>query len=88
MAGELVLYNFDYFGGLEMGFRFFKEYQGKGYALESASALKDYVFNIMKACTLKLRCFKENAPSRRLIERLGLKFTHGDRTHFYFKLNK
>ena len=88
MIGELVLHNFDYFGGVEMGFRFFKEYQGKGYAFESASALKNYVFNVLKAQTLKSRCFKQNVPSRRLIEKLGLKLSYTDDTHFYFKLNR
>ena len=87
MAGELVLYNFDYFGGLEMGFRFFKEYQGKGYACESASALKDFAKDILKAKYIKSRCFKQNLPSMRLITRLGLEKVKEDDTHFYFRFN-
>lgn len=85
MVGELVLHNFDYFGGVEMGFRFFSEYQGKGFAIESATALKDYVKKVMDAKTLKSRCFKENIPSARLIERLGLKKVFEDKTHYYFE---
>ena len=87
MAGELVLYNFDYFGGLEIGFRFFKEYQGKGYAYESASALKDYVKDVLKAKYIRSRCFKQNLPSMRLITRLGLKKVKEDDTHFYFRFD-
>ncbi len=88
MVGELVLHNFGYYGDLEMGFRFFKRYQGKGYAIESASALRDYAFNQMGAKRLKSRCYKQNAPSRKLIERLGLKEYMQDDTHYYFKKEK
>lgn len=86
LIGELVLHNFDFFGGVEMGFRFFKQYQGRGYALESANALKDYVFNLMGAKTLKSRCYKQNLASAKLIGRLGLKKVCEDNTHYYFEL--
>lgn len=85
MIGELVLHNFDYYGGVEMGFRFFKEYQGRGYATESAAALKNYVFDVLGAIKLKSRCFKENLPSKNLIKRLGLSLTNEDDTHYYFE---
>ncbi len=88
MVGELVLHNFDYFGGVEIGFRFFREYQGKGYATISATMLKEYLFNTLGAEKLKSRCYKENTPSRRLIERLGLTKTHEDQTHYYFEIEK
>jgi len=88
LVGELVLHNFDFVGGIEMGFRFFKDCQGKGYATESASKLKEYVFNYLKAEKLKSRCFKENIPSAKLQERLGLKKTHEDQTHYYFAIDR
>ncbi len=88
MIGELVLHNFGYYGDLEMGFRFFKDCQGKGYATISATALKEYAFNNLGAITLKSRCFKQNDPSHKLIERLGLKRYRQDDTHYYFKLEK
>ena len=88
MIGELVLHNFDFFGGVEMGFRFFREYQGKGYAVESASALKEYAFTTLNATAVKSRCFKQNLASKKLITRLGLKQVEEDKTHYYFKLNK
>ncbi len=86
MIGELVLHNFDEDGGVEMGFRFIKDYQGKGFALESASVLKEYVFNGIKATKLKSRCNKLNLSSRRLIERLGLNKCREDESHYYFEL--
>jgi RimJ/RimL family protein N-acetyltransferase len=84
LIGELVLHHFDYFGGVEIGFRFFKEYQGKGYATESANAVIEYVQSTLKAKIIKSRCFKENVKSRALIERLGLKKVDEDLTHYYF----
>lgn len=88
LVGELVLHNFDYFGGVEMGFRFFKDCQGKGYATESANALKEFCFDILGADKVKSRCFKENSPSARLIARLGLNKTHENDTHYFFALDK
>ncbi len=86
LVGELVLHNFDYCGGVEMGFRFFKECQGKGYAIESASALKKYCFTELGAKKLKSRCYKENLPSAKLIKRLGLNKTNENLTHYFFEL--
>ena len=84
MIGELVLHNFDFRGGVEMGFRFFAECQGKGYATESALCLKKFVLEKMGAKTLKSRCFKQNLPSKRLIERLGLKKCEETEQIYYF----
>lgn len=86
LIGELVLYNFEGESSVEMGFRFFKEQHGKGYALESANALKDYVFITLKATRLRSRCFKENVRSKNLIERLGLKMFDQNQTHYFFDL--
>ncbi len=85
MIGELVLHNFDENFGVEMGFRFFKNCQGKGYAIESALALKEFVKNVLKARTLKSRCFKENIPSKNLITRLGLTLSSESETHYFFQ---
>ena len=85
MIGELVLHNFGDDNSVEMGFRFFREYQGKGYAKESALALKEYVKNTLNATKIKSRCFKENLPSKRLILSLGLEQTSEDLTHYYFE---
>ena len=86
MVGELVLHNFDFVGGVEMGFRFFKDCQGKGFATESALALKSFVKEELRAKTLKSRCFKQNIQSANLIKRLGLKKTREESTHYYFEL--
>ena len=86
MIGELVAHNFGFYADVEIGFRFFKEYQGKGYAKESCLALIEYLKEL-GAKTIKSRCYKENIPSRRLIESLGLKLTHQTDTHYFFSKN-
>ena len=83
MIGELVAHNFGYYADVEIGFRFFKEFQGKGYAKESCLGLIEYLKGI-GAKTIKSRCYKENIPSRRLIESLGLTLTHETDTHYFF----
>ena len=88
MIGEVVLHNFGFYGDVEMGFRFFTEFQGKGYALESAKAVKEFVFNTLKAKTLKCKCYKENLASIRLIQKLDLIKRGEDDKYFYFELTK
>lgn len=85
LIGELPLHHFDYNGGIEIGFRFFSECQGKGYAFESANALINFVRENTNAKYIKSRCNKQNFASRKLIEKLGLKLTSEDKTHYYFR---
>ncbi|MBR1983389.1 MAG: GNAT family N-acetyltransferase [Clostridia bacterium] len=83
MIGELVAHNFGYYADVEIGFRFFKEFQGKGYARKSTTVLIEFL-KTLGAKIIKSRCFKENIPSRRLIESLGLTLTHQTDTHYFF----
>ncbi len=83
LIGEVVLYNADFLGGIEIGFRFFREYQGQGYAYEATGAVIDY---------LKTRGFKkvvarhypQNLPSQKLLTKLGFsKVREDDKYYFY-----
>ena len=85
MIGEIVFYNFDYFGGAEIGFRFFTEYQGKGYAYESVKAAIEYAFR-QGFNKIICRHFKENARSEKLILKLGFTVLREDNTHKYYEL--
>jgi len=87
MVGELVLHNFDYENGLEIGYRFLSEYQRKGYAFEGATALIDYAKNVLGAKTVYTRCDKRNNPSYNLIVKLGFKIYKESDTHYFFKQN-
>lgn len=87
MIGELVLHNFDYYGAVEIGFRLFKEYQGKGYAVEGVEALIKYTFEVLKAKKIKGKCFKENEKSFKVYSKLNFTLVKEDEKYFYFELN-
>ena len=89
MVGELVYHNFDYDGGLEIGYRFLRAHQRKGYAFEGATALIEYAKNTLGAKTIYTRCDKRNIPSFNLISKLGFKIYKESETHYFFsqKLN-
>jgi RimJ/RimL family protein N-acetyltransferase len=71
-----------------MGYRFFSEYQGKGYATISANAVKEHFFSVLNGKKLKTRCYKQNVKSHALIERLGFKMTSQSATHYYFEMER
>lgn len=82
--GELVLYNFTFKGEVEIGFRFFREFQKKGYAFESASALMEYTKNVLGAKVIKCRCFKQNVESQNLIKKLGFNKDYETQEKYFF----
>lgn len=85
VIGEIVLYNFDYFGGVEIGYRFFSEQQGKGYATESVGAVVDFVMTQLKAKKIMSKCYKENVNSEKLIKKLGFEKIRENSTHYFFE---
>ena len=88
-VGEIVLWDFDYCRSLQIGFRFFPEHQRKGYAFESVSKVLEYVFGNLKAACVRAYCYKENAPSKNLLCKLGFKLTGiNERYEFFVKTNE
>ena len=87
MIGEIVLYNFGIHADAEIGFRFFTDYQGKGYAIESVAALIDCAFT-RGFGKIVCRHFKENARSEKLILKLGFTPTGENETHKFYELKK
>lgn len=63
---------------VDIGFRFFKKEQGKGYATESAKALLDYGFNTLKLKEIIRRASKDNISSIRVLEKLNITFWKQD----------
>ncbi|MDA5557258.1 GNAT family N-acetyltransferase [Shimia sp. MMG029] len=57
----------------EIGWCFFPEAQGKGYAFEAATAARDWAFDTKGMTTLVSYIDPPNAPSIRLAQRLGAK---------------
>ena len=56
---------------LEMGWRVFREYQGRGYATEAGRRVRAYAYETIGTKTLVSYIDPENAPSMRVAERLG-----------------
>ena len=84
LIGEVVAYNFGFDCSCEIGYRFFKEFWGKGYAFESLSAfigkLKETGVKKIKAKTKK-----ENVRSEKLLIKLVLNKTGEDGEFFYYE---
>jgi len=69
---------------LEVGYRFAKASWGHGYATEAVQATLDFAFQDLKAHRVVANCFPQNAPSRRLLERLGFRL-EGQQIESYFE---
>ncbi len=82
--GEVVLHNFDYHGGVEIGCRIAPSAQKNGYGRESFAAAARYAKEELSARRLKAKCRKENAASRRMIIACGFQPAGEDETYFYF----
>lgn len=58
----------------EIGWRLVPDCRGKGLASEAARAMAAFAFEFLDAPTLVAVCLPENADSRRVMERLGLRY--------------
>lgn len=58
----------------DIGFSFFPDFEGKGFAYESASKLKELVAENFGLSKISAMTTDENTSSQKLIGRLGLKF--------------
>jgi RimJ/RimL family protein N-acetyltransferase len=59
--------------GFELGWTIIPEYQGKGYATEAARMLLRYAFEVLEQPRVISLIHPDNAPSRRVAEKLGQK---------------
>ena len=85
LVGEVVFHNFDYFGGVEIGFRLNSEYHRKGITTKAVEKMKVYAKEVIKAKTLKGKCLLENLPSKNLFIKLGFSLINQDEKYFYFE---
>lgn len=72
--GAVGIFERDGLDVLDIGFSFLPNYEGKGFAYESASKLKEVVATDFGLTKISAMTSDENIPSQKLIERLGLKF--------------
>ena len=62
----------------EIGFHIRRAYRGRGYAREAARAVIDYAFSTLRVAGLFAGHHPANDPSRRLLEKLGFRYTHDE----------
>ena len=60
----------------EIGYRFIQKHWGKGYATEAGLAFVDFAFNEMKVSNLYAYADIGNADSRRILEKLGMRYVN------------
>jgi len=60
----------------EIGYRFIEKHWGKGYATEAGKVFVNYAFNELKADALYAYADAGNENSRKILEKLGLKYVN------------
>lgn len=55
----------------ELGWLLYERFEGRGYALEAATALRDWAFNVRKLATLVSYCDEANARSIAVAKKLA-----------------
>ncbi|MCM4153936.1 N-acetyltransferase [Arenibacter sp. N53] len=73
--GACGLYDREGLDGIDIGFAFLPEYEGKGYAFEAAHKLVTVAFNEFGIKTISAITAKNNVSSQRLLGKLGLELT-------------
>ncbi len=72
--GSCGLYDREGLEGIDIGFAFLPEYEGKGYAFESADKMKNIAFSEFGITEINAITRKDNLSSQKLLEKLGLNF--------------
>ncbi len=86
LIGEVTLHNFDYYGGVEIGFRVIKTERGNGYAKEAVRTVIEYLKNTVCPKVVKAKRYKANTASKTVLEKLGFICVREDQNYFYYEL--
>lgn len=84
LIGEAVLHRFGYAAQAEIGVRLLPAFEGMGYAAEAVRAYCDYAFSKLDLGRVEAKCYRENARSRAMLARAGMRETGFDETFYYF----
>ena len=69
----------------DIGYELAPEHWGRGYATEAAMAMVDFGFRELELHRISSWCIADNAPSARVLERVGLRLEGRLRENDYFK---
>ena len=65
--GEVILYDFDYHGGAQVGVRVVRGCDGRGFGKESVSAVTEEALYGLGLSVVYAKCYKENVKSQRML---------------------
>ncbi len=86
LIGEVLVYDVSFLNTCSIGYRLLPEFQQHGYALEATKAVINYLFYHIGFDQINAKCYLENIASKRLLEKLKMKFKSQDDKFFYFYL--
>lgn len=72
--GSCGLYDREGLEGIDIGFAFLPQFEGKGYAFEGAQKLKEVAFSAFNIPEINAITTQQNMASQKLLEKLGLRF--------------
>lgn len=72
--GSCGLYDREGLDGIDIGFAFLPEYEGRGYGFEAANQVKHAAFQVFGISKIKAITSKDNLASQKLLRKLGLTF--------------
>ncbi|WP_417800716.1 GNAT family N-acetyltransferase [Tenacibaculum sp.] len=75
--GTVGLYDREGIDGIDFGFAFLPQFEGKGYAFESASKIKEVALNEFRIQNLVAITRPSNTGSQKLLNKLGFSFKKG-----------
>ncbi|WP_018476756.1 GNAT family N-acetyltransferase [Pontibacter roseus] len=73
-------------GAVDIGYSIIEQEQQRGYALETARALVEWAFRQPEVKAVTANCLLENAPSARILQKLGMEEIIRDDEVIYWKL--
>lgn len=86
LIGEVIVYNFNYKGEVEVGVRLFKKYQGLGYGKEAISLITNCLLE--SGYKVVAKCFKNNYKSYNLFISNGYKMVDINEKFYFFEKEK
>ena len=84
--GEVVLYDFDWRGGAELGCRIVEECAGHGYGAEAYAAVAEWALYRLGLTRVVGKCYKENVASYKMLSGCMRKVGEDDEFYHFEKL--
>lgn len=84
--GEVILYNFDFNGGAEIGVRILPEADGQGLGRYAFSLAANYAIYTLELTQIDGKCLKENVASEKMLSTVMRKIGEDDKYYYYRKI--